>query len=582
MKKLSFLLCILFAVCTFCMSAFAVTAADDTILWDKATSYGTSAGYVRFAEKSDGTLLMIFAGNGNMRFSTDKGQTWTRASERVIANIEDVASSGNTFTYTYDGTEHVLAAENLQPYVVSDDLILVAYRARSTPASYTETGKFYTSIRVVSSTDGGYTFANEQILIEDCTQWNIDGFWEPFMIHLDDDTVALYYADDLNVDNNEYKEFDLGSFSYKTYEDDSRQRIDYFLYERDANGAWAWTTTPATAIYRGKTLQSRDGMPIVSKLKDGGFAMVVEAQDYASHINSSYNTEFVVGLALSADGKTWSEPVPVIAPTDLTVGHRCSAPAIATLPDGRVVITWQSPEGRVGTYGKIDTTCILGAAISKAPLTKDTVLTKTTGGASADFRILEDVFTYPENAYQIWNIVSCFGNDLYIAGGKGEVAEDGTTSTKSIFLRHATAFASSEEAATYHAADARVADDIFTVKTLAPVDGTAAFVLPAAYTGDCLAYRMKNGFLNKMNASVADGKISFAAEETETYVFTDKELVSYGDVNCDGKITLRDTLGALRLMVSTATDMDLFAAEVSSDAKLDLVDALQILMDALN
>lgn len=578
MKKLSFILCVLLAVCTFCMSAFAVTTADDAILWDDPISYGTSAGYVRFAERSDGTLLMIYAGNGYMRFSTDKGQTWTKSSEKVL---KEVAPDATSFTYDYDGTTHTINPENLQPYVVSDDLILVAYRARSTPASYEATGKFYTSIRVVSSTDGGYTFGNEQILIEDCTEWYMDGFWEPFMIHLDDDTVALYYADDLNVDNNTYEEFVLSSLSYVTYEDDSRQRIDYFLYERDANGTWTWTTTPATAIYRGATLQTRDGMPVVSKLKDGGFAMVVEAQDYASHV-SDYNTEFVVGLALSEDGETWSDPVPVIAPTDLTAGHRCSAPAIATLPDGRVVITWQSPEGRVGTYGEVDTSCILGAAISKAPLTKDTVLAKTTGGASADFRILEGVFTYPENAYQIWNIVSCFGNDLYIAGGKGEVAEDGTTSNKSIFLRHATVFASSEEAATYHAANARATDDIFTVKTLTPVNGTATFVLPAAYTGDCIAYRMKNGFLNKMSASVADGKISFAAEETETYVFTDKELVSYGDVNGDGKITLRDTLGALRLMVSTAAEMDLFAAEVSGDAKLDLVDALQILMEALN
>lgn len=585
MKKIFYALCALLLVFACSVSVFAITDEDETkIIWDDATTYGTSAGYVRFAERADGTLLMVYAGNGYMRFSNDKGKNWTRAEDKILI---EVASTATTFSYDYDGFTHTLSPENLQPFVMNDGTVLVAYRARSTDASFKATGKFYSSIRVVYSTDGGHTFGNEKILIENCTNLNTDGFWEPFMIHLDDNTVALYYCDDFNVDNNTYEEWDWSSMSYITYEDDSRQRVNYFLYEykeTETGKGWEWTKTPETAIYRGKEMNTRDGMPVVTKLKDGGFAMVVEAQDYASWVHDEYDCPFVVGLALSKDGKTWSEPVPVIAPKSLTAGSRCSAPAIATLPDGRVVITWQSPDGRVGSYGEADTTCILGAAISKDSLTADTVLSASNGGAADGFRLLEGVFTYPENAYQNWNIVSCFGNDLYISGGKGEVFADGTTGNKTIFTRHATVFASAEEAATYHAADARVADDIFSIKTLTPVNGTVTYVLPDAYTDNCIAYRVKNGFLNKMTSTVADGMISFAADATEVYVFTDKELVSYGDVNSDGKLTVRDVLGALRLIVASdaETSLNRFAAEITGDAVLDIHDVLKILYEVLN
>ncbi len=573
MKKIFFALCAFLLVFACSLSVFAVQTEDEKVIWDEAIAPVKSAGYVRFAERADGTLLMVYVGNGNMRFSNDKGQSWTRAPEKIL---QTVAPDATTFSYEFDGATHTVSPENLQPFVMNDGTVLVAYRARSTNASYEATGKFYTSIRVVYSTDGGYTFGNEDILIERCVSQDIDGFWEPFMIHLDDDTVALYYSDDLNVDLNFF--------------DDYRQRIDYFLYERDANGTWKWTTEPDTAIYRGKTMKTRDGMPIVTKLTDGGFAMVVEAQDYASWVHDEYNCPFVVGLALSADGKTWSDPVPVIAPQSLTAGNRCSAPAIAALPDGRVVITWQTEEGHSGWVNEGDpenTACVLGAAISENPLTVDTVLTESTGGPSDGFRLLSGVFTYPENTYQIWNIVSCFGNDLYIAGGKVEVLNEAGTSTgnREINFRHATVFASAEEAEAFAAADARSEDDTLIMHTLTAKSGTATYQLPSKCLDNNIVYRLKNGFLNKMDATATeDGLVSFAAEGTEAYVFTDKELVSYGDVNGDGKRTIRDVLGALRLIVApeSATSLDRFAAEISGDAALNVADAMAILSTILN
>jgi len=582
MKKIFYALCALLLVFACSVSVFAVQTEDEKVIWDEPVANVKSAGYVRFAERADGTLLMVYAGNGNMRFSNNKGKDWTRAEDKILI---EVAPDATTFSYDYDGATHTVSPENLQPFVMNDGTVLVAYRARSTDASYNKTGKFYTSIRVISSTDGGVTFSkeSEKILIEDCVSQDIDGFWEPFMIHLDDDTVALYYSDDLNVYNND--------------KDDFRQKIAYCLYERGTDG-WKWTG-PYTAIERdtdGTGLATRDGMPIVTKLKDGGFAMVVEAQDYSARNNpgvlwgSTKNCPFVVGLALSADGKTWSDPVPVIAPQSLTAGNRCSAPAIATLPDGRVVITWQTEEGHSGWVNEGDpenTACVLGAAISEAPLTMDTVLTPSDGGPSDGFRLLEGVFDNPENTYQIWNIVSCFGNDLYIAGGKVEVLNEAGTSTgnREINLRHATVFSSEEEAEAFAAADARSADDTLIMHTLTAKSGTATYQLPSECLDNNIVYRLKNGFLNKMDATTTeDGLVSFAAEGTEAYVFTDKELVSYGDVNGDGKLTVRDVLGALRLIVASdaETSLDLFAAEITGDAELDIHDVLKILYEVLN
>lgn len=361
------------------------------------------SGYPRFAMRDDGALIMTTDSN-SVSFSTDKGKTWEKAGRAP-------ASAAAKEKVTDSGTVHKLTRANFQPYVLPDGKVLLAYRSHT--SNYSGSGEFYTSIRVMTSENDGRIYKNEQILIEKTSEEN-RGFWEPFFIQIDSDTVAMYYADD-------------ASTFVK-----SQQQIAYFTYTV-SSGEW---NGPFTAIYRKNGMKSRDGMPTVTALRSGGFAMVVEVQDYASW-NSGANSVFAVGLSLSPDGKAWGDPIPVIAPENINAGVRCSAPSIATLPDGRVVITYQTDVGYSGAYGSGDYRRVCGAAISDGALTLDTVLSPTLGGAADGFSLINGLFRYEENEYQIWNTVSCFENDVYFAGTAGINTEDGKRTSHHINIRRA-------------------------------------------------------------------------------------------------------------------------------------------------
>ena len=81
------------------------------------------------------------------------------------------------------------------------------------------------------------------------------------------------------------------------------------------------------SVRTSSTLGSRDGMPSVTRLSDGSFAMVIEAQDYnarpyirpdGTKTGTGY-AGLVITLAFSRDGKTWATDKmrPIAAPTNL-------------------------------------------------------------------------------------------------------------------------------------------------------------------------------------------------------------------------------------------------------------------------
>ncbi len=558
-------LSLLLFICILCITALAVTN-DDTLYWsakDATPDHTTVNGYPRFAQRADGTLLLT-TDSGHISYSTDKGATWTKASQALVPSSAPTEK-------TTDITTHLLSRANFQPFVLPDGTVLLAYRCHTKGyiaknADGTETGnEFYTSIRVMTSTDGGMTFDNEKILVE-ATAKREDGFWEPFMIMLDDDTVAMYYADDLNV---------LAPNAH------AKQRIAFLTYTISTG---TWSTEPQVAINR-DPMTTRDGMPTITALKDGGFAMVTESQDYAEWIGDNkslgIHCTFVVGLSLSADGITWSDPIPVVAPEDLTARILCASPSIATLPDGRVIITCQTDATYSGYPGASDSYGrSIAVAISDAPLTLNTVLTKTTGGAADGFTMLEDVFPLVENRFQIWNTVSCFGNDVYLAGTSSLNAEDGTRSDSRIRVRHALAFANSSDAAMYF--DVANRTDSFAVVEGVSENGTVALTVPATVSGDLHVYRMKNGFLTKMDATVTNDVITFASTDTGFYAIAAKELVTIGDANKDGDIGLIDVLRIIHHLVGDTVNIDLSAADIDGNAEMSIEDVLQILKLLLN
>lgn len=438
MRKFTFVLSMLMMMSCFCHPTLAVEDTD-TMHWDEPVHTNFGGGYPRMAQREDGTLILT-TDAGYVYFSTDKGKTFKGQSPRAIDSAKNYATvEKNGKTYSFTG----LTRANLQPFVVSDGTVLLGYRCHTNTSSeeYKSSGCFYTSIRVLKSYDGGKTFDSdsEEILVEDANLTSTNGYWEPFFVQIDEDTVLCYYADDLNV-------------TFKG----PQQRIVYVEYDVSSG---KWDKTPKVAIYRTNMLQCRDGMPMITKLIDGGYAMVVEIQDFNKlnltaaekgvlGVPSKFaNCVFVVGLSLSADGRTWSEPVPVFAPTDLTAGMRCSAPSVATLPDGRIVITCQTDETYKGFKGASkDNECVMAVAISDFAITKDTKITPIdplnpkSDGAAEGFRRLDGVLTFQQNRYSIWNSVFGCAEDIYFLGGTAlnNALSQTMQGSGSIYVRHLT------------------------------------------------------------------------------------------------------------------------------------------------
>ncbi len=387
MRILLFFMATLFLLSTTACNRNTVTDADiSKIIFEEenATPAITRGGYPRFESLADGTLLLF--SDGNLYKSRDNGSTWSHRSITENAATEAVSATGTT---------HKLSPENWQGFVMEDGTVMVSYRSRT--KDYTE-GEFYTSIRVMTSTDNAETFKDEVIITEATTN-SFHGFWEPFMIQPDKNTVLLFYSDDLNVN--------LWS----------QQNIVYHEYNI-ASKTWSDSTVAINGVKR----NSRDGMPVITKLKDGGYAMVIETQDYHNRFHSLTfgKSVFVISISLSKDGKVWSPPVPTVAPENIRGNNRCAAPFVTTLPDGRIVISYMTEDGFNGTRVSNEVlNCVYGAAISNDAITADTKLTSTTGGAADGFTTLPDIFDDPVNGYMIWNTVFCDGKYVYFAGGSG-------------------------------------------------------------------------------------------------------------------------------------------------------------------
>ena len=399
MKKI--LLCL---VLTVCLSVSVLAAADlsDIVIDDyNATPDVSVSGYPRFETLKDGTLILT--NSGVVRKSTDNGTSWTRTP--ITQNCAATATSAS-------GKTHELSRENWQGFVLDDGTVMVAYRARTKNYS---SGEFYTSIRFMTSTDNATTFDNE-VIVAEATANSFNGYWEPFMIQPDEDTVLIFYSDDLNVKNSS-----------------NQQNIVYHEYNLKTK-----EIGDAVIAIDGESRNSRDGMPVITSLRYGGYAMVIETHDYSwrSYKGVYGKSVFVIGLSLSKDGYNWSEPVPVVAPADLRGGDRAAAPFITTLPDGRVVISYMTEDGYTGE--RVDTdahlNCVYAAVISDDVITTDTKLAPTTGGAAKGFTALPDLFDDPNTGYMVWNTVFCDGEYLYFSGSAG--ANDKSVSS-SLKLRRA-------------------------------------------------------------------------------------------------------------------------------------------------
>lgn len=365
--------------------------AIQKIGWDGKSTRIQTGGYSRMTTLPDGKLACVYSDGGYIRFCTsnDDGKSWNEPINVIRIDM------------TPNGQRMSLANANIA--VMNDGAYMVAFRAHTAGDGYTE---FYTSIRYCISRDNGQTWSQDTIVAENLHQGKeFTGFWEPHMLYIADGRLAMYYASDCIGGTAEWYPF-VSSMTY--------QHIIMHIYDEE-KGCFG---EPLIAS-NGEEHNSRDGMPVVCKLADGSYAMVIESSSMRG------NYPFIIQIMFSEDGISWSAPRNIWVPT--TGGHYAGAPYIVALPDGRIAVSFQATEGSgIPRLADNVNSSVMNVMISNEPVgfaDRDTL-------TQEDFeRIYFNPFSDQKNAYAIWPAMHVHKGMLYCT------ADLGVSNYKGIYLR---------------------------------------------------------------------------------------------------------------------------------------------------
>ena len=243
----------------------------------------------------------------------------------------------------------------------------MAYRATS--GCDDNKNKCYTSLNVNVSNDEGLSWKYHSKIIENTMSSKREnrGYWEPYL-GLINNNLTVFYANDSKSSN--------------------WQNIESLTW----NGS-SWTNKQI--ISNGKSHNSRDGMPVWTRLSNGTYALVMESSKYRR------NHPFVIQLLTSKDGVKWSNPKDIYIPN--SKGSKASAPGLVELPNGQLVVSFQTDED---SNKKGDIYSICKTIYSDG--TNIELVTKN------NFSKSETVFTTTSG---MWPAIHYNNNWLYVAGG---------------------------------------------------------------------------------------------------------------------------------------------------------------------
>ena len=311
---------------------------------------------------SDGTVSAVYYRSGDGIYfakSYDGGITFDIDNDvLLVQNATDNLIPDSPYVDTENPYGRGrLEAQNANLIELKNGNLMAFYRyntytgePKSKPWSF-----YYASICYQISTDGGKSWSEPKAMVECTKEKPINstssdyGFWEPDPYYING-KLFVYYADTYTPNNLSY------------------QHIMYCTWD-EATEAFS---SPKIA-QNGIEHKSRDGMSVVTELKDGSYAMVFESTKTANTSNT-----FVIKMSLSKDGANWSRPVIVASPnkvlTAATSGEKavCAAPYIITLPDGRVAISYQTTDRYVGLVpDRVSYRVGTQVAVSKEAVTYD-------------------------------------------------------------------------------------------------------------------------------------------------------------------------------------------------------------------
>lgn len=271
---------------------------ESDIITVSDSGVGSYVAYPRMYTLACGKLICAFERDGNMvcKTSADDGLTWDE-DEILIAHFDGLICTNAAFVLLASGE------------------LLCAYRANGKID-----GKFYSSVRVSSSTDDGKSWKAHSTVIEALQK--DDGFygvWEPHFGFIGD-TLAVFYAND-----------SLGDAVLS----EENQNIEFKLWDGTSWGEKHIASSGADA-------DSRDGMPVWCRLSCGEYIMAIES----THLRNSKKTkrDFVIRVYTSSDGMNWGGGEDIYITSEKSSGTYAGAPYIVELPDGRLCVSFQTNE----------------------------------------------------------------------------------------------------------------------------------------------------------------------------------------------------------------------------------------------
>ncbi len=271
---------------------------DNIICVYKPENKSSYVSYPRMLTLDDGTLLCAYDTDLKMCCvkSTDGGLNWEKE-QTLIAEVSGLACANASLIQLKSGE------------------ILCAYRANGTVD-----GKFYTSIRINSSLDGGITWKEHSIVAEETE--NSDtffGLWEPHFGFIGD-TLAVFYSNDSQTGASNSPE---------------HQNIEFKLWQDEK-----WSEKHIAS--NGNITGSRDGMPVWCQTSSGEYVLVIEATTlkYSDTISRAH----IIEMLTSQDGMEWTRGKAIYLPPVFSEAHYAGAPYIVELPDSRLCVSFQTDE----------------------------------------------------------------------------------------------------------------------------------------------------------------------------------------------------------------------------------------------
>ncbi len=346
-RVLALILSAVFVLGCMPLSVFADTAAVSsetaaqalkTVEWSDPIETGISGGYPRMTTVGSGVLLMAYEAGKTIKISRSdtNGKTWPTT--KVAFDSTD--------------TQFNTGVGNPTPYFDHESgKLYLSFRAPVENAD----GTYTANICYITSTDHGNTWSDPYIVASSTVsaEATYGGMWEATIYRVDG-KLRIYYSSDVSKESDNQVAINVGTDSqsydttYPFVDSKAYQNIVYHTLD-EATGVWSGAACaldgeslfPYSHKYFGYS--SRPGMQSISQLNDGTYVMTVETSKH--HFGDKYGDErypFVIDISFSRDGVSWTKPLTIAkAPKE---GYYCAAPWVDTLPDGRIVVSFQTDE----------------------------------------------------------------------------------------------------------------------------------------------------------------------------------------------------------------------------------------------